>query len=261
MRRLQVASAAWSAGEAAYLVAVFVFAFNIGGPGAVAFVAILRTAPSVVLAPLITTLGGARRADDLLHWTLSVRLASVILAGIAMVVDMPALVVYGLVAIDAVAATLLRPIRGSLLPAIARTPAELVTGNVAMTTGDSLAALVGPTLAAAVLVVGGTAAPFVPAIALLTVSTVIGFGIRGAQPLLAGRSRARPGDATTPDASRPEGTPIGGIVPKRWRLDRSTLAVDGLHRDPAHGPRRHHRPARRGGDRLPRAWVIRVSVC
>jgi hypothetical protein len=227
MRRLQVASAAWSAGEAAYLVAVFVFAFNIGGPGAVAFVAILRTAPSVVLAPLITTLAGARRADDLLRWTLSVRLASVVLAGIAMVVETPALVVYGLVAIDAVAATLLRPIRGSLLPAIARTPAELVTGNVAMTTGDSLAALVGPTLAAAVLVVGGTAAPFVPAIALLTVSTVIGFGIRGAQPLLAGRSRARTGDATTPDASQLEGTPGVGLIREPWRLDRSTLAVMG----------------------------------
>jgi Cyclic nucleotide-binding domain len=228
MRRLQVASAAWSAGEAAYLVAVFVFAFTIGGPGAVAVVAILRTAPSVVLAPLVTNLAGARRADDLLRATLSVRLVVVILAGIAMVVGMPALVVYGLVAIDAVAATLLRPIRGSLLPAIAKTPAELVTGNVAMTTGDSLAALVGPTLAAAVLVVGGTAAPFVPGIALLTISTLIGFGIHGAQPLLAGRSRARTDDATTPDPSQPAaGTPDVGRIPERWRLDRSTLAVMG----------------------------------
>ena len=42
---------------------------------------------------------------------------------------------------DSVVATLLRPLRGAALPAVARTPEELVAGNVALTTGDSLAGL------------------------------------------------------------------------------------------------------------------------
>jgi cyclic nucleotide-binding protein len=215
MRRLQLASAAWSAGEGAYIVSVLVFAFTTGGAGAVAFVTILRTAPSIVLVPLITALAGARRADDLLRVTLSVRLGCVLLAGAAVVAGAPAIVVYVLVAIDSVVGTLLQPIRGSLLPSIARTPAELVTGNVAYTTGDSLGALVGPTLAAVSLVVGGTAAPFLPGLALLAMATVIAFGIHGAQPLLA----AQPRDHR--EASGAAGTPVA------WRPDPSTIAVMG----------------------------------
>lgn len=215
MRRLQVASAAWSAGEGAYIVSVLVFAFDIGGAGAVAFVTILRTAPSIVLVPLLTTLAGTRRADDLLRTTLAVRLGCVLLAGLAVVAETPALVVYLLVAVDSVVGTLLQPIRGSLLPSVARTPAELVTGNVAFTTGDSLGALVGPTLAAASLVVGGTAAAFIPGLALLALATAIAFGIRGAQPLLA----ARPRDQETVRAGDAAATP--------WRPDPSTIAVMG----------------------------------
>jgi hypothetical protein len=205
MRRLQVASAAWSAGEGAYVVSVLVFAFQTGGAGAVAFLTILRTAPSIVLVPSITTLAGGHRADDLLRSTLVVRLLCVLLAGAAVVAGAPALVVYLLVAVDSVAGTLLQPIRGSLLPAIARTPAELVTGNVALTTGDSLGALVGPTLAAATLVVGGTAAPFLPGLALLGLATAIAFGIHGAQPLLTGHGRARRDEtAAEPEPWRPD---------------------------------------------------------
>ncbi len=215
MRRLQIASAAWSAGEGAYVVSVLVFAFTTGGAGAVAFVTILRTAPSIVLVPLLTALAGRRRADDLLRATLSVRLVCVVLAGTAVVADAPSLAVYLLVAVDSVVGTLLQPIRGSLLPSIARTPAELVTGNVALTTGDSLGALVGPTLAAASLVVGGTAAPFVPGLALLALATVIAFGIHGAQPLLAARSRDR-----VPETAR-------AADPPAWRPDPSTIAVMG----------------------------------
>ena len=215
MRRLQVASAAWSAGEGAYIVSVLVFAFDIGGAGAVAFVTILRTAPSIVLVPLLTALAGTRRADDLLRTTLAVRLGCVLLAGLAVVADTPALVVYLLVAVDSVVGTLLQPIRGSLLPSVARTPAELVTGNVAFTTGDSLGALVGPTLAAASLVVGGTAAAFIPGLALLALATAIAFGIHGAQPLLA----ARPRDQETVQARDAAATP--------WRPDPSTIAVMG----------------------------------
>lgn len=224
MRRLQIASAAWSAGEGAYVVSVLVFAFQTGGAGAVAFVTILRTAPSIVLVPLITTLAGARRADELLRATLVVRIACVLLAGAAVLAATPPLVVYVLVAIDSVVGTVLQPIRGSLVPAIARTPAELVTGNVALTTGDSLGALLGPSLAAVTLVAGGTAAPFIPGLALLALATAISFGIHGAQPLFASRARGHRDDETRIASVDPSvGEPAAEPAP--WRPDAPLIAV------------------------------------
>lgn len=122
MRRLQIASAAWSAGEAAYLVGVFIYAYANDGAAGVASVAVLRTVPSVILAPVVTALAGRLRADLLLRTTLAVRVASVVVTAGLLVGNAPQLAIYALVAVDAVAATLLRPIRGSMLPAIARCP-------------------------------------------------------------------------------------------------------------------------------------------
>ena len=191
MRRLQLASASWSAGEAAYLVAVFVYAYGIDGPAAVATVAVLRTVPSVALAPLLTTAAGGLAADTLLRLALVVRVVAVGLTAVLLLAQAPSIAIYLPVAVDAVAATLLRPIRGSLLPAIARSPDELVAGNVALTTGDSLANLVGPSLATAALVLTGMpSAPVVPGVVLVAASLVAAWGSRApSRCALAGSGR------------------------------------------------------------------------
>lgn len=74
-------------------------------------------------------------------------------------------------------------------------PDELVAGNVVMTTGDSLANLVGPTLAAGTLLAGGPEAPFVPGIVLLVVALASAVGVHGAQPLMV-RERSGGSDRT-----------------------------------------------------------------
>ncbi|HEX5148550.1 MAG TPA: cyclic nucleotide-binding domain-containing protein, partial [Candidatus Limnocylindrales bacterium] len=179
--------------------------YGIGGPAAVATVAVLRTVPSVALAPLLTTAARGLAADTMLRLTLVVRVVAIAMTAILLLARAPSTAIYLPVAVDAVAATLLRPIRGSLLPAIARSPDELVAGNVALTTGDSLANLVGPSLATAALVLTGIpSAPVVPGIVLVAASLVTSLGIQGAQPLRARRERTvapasadgrhRPGD-------------------------------------------------------------------
>lgn len=188
MRRLQVASAAWAAGEAAYLVGVFVYAYDVGGPAGVATIAVLRTVPSVVLAPLLTGIAGDRPLDWLLRLTLTVRVVTVLGGAALLSAEAATAPIYLLLAIDAVAATLLRPIRGSLLPVIARSPDELVAGNVALTTGDSLANLVGPSFAAATLLMTGPVGPFVPGIGLLLLALISGARVEAAQPLAVRRA-------------------------------------------------------------------------
>jgi MFS family permease len=171
LRRLQLASLAWSTAEAAYLVGLLIVAYQLGGTPAVAALAILRTLPSVVLAPALTSFLDRTPADRQLRGVLGVRVAVVALLGAVLVAGASIEAVFVLAAIDSIAATLLRPIRGALVPAIARTPEELVAANVATTTGDSVAALVGPGLAAVLLVVSGPTACLAAGVVLLSLAT------------------------------------------------------------------------------------------
>jgi len=85
---------------------------------------------------------------------------------------------------DAIAAALLRPLRATLIPALARSPEELVAANVATTTGDSLAALAGPAVAALLLAAGGSiATTFVAGIVAMVVALVSVAGIAAAGAL------------------------------------------------------------------------------
>jgi hypothetical protein len=207
MRRLQFASAGWAAGEAAYLVGLFVVAYEAGGPGLIAAIAVIRTLPSVLLAPTMSALVSDRAVDSSLRATLVVRVVSVAALAAALVVGAPFVVVGVLVAVDSIAATLLRPLRGAALPAVARSPGELVAGNVALTTGDSLANLIGPGLAAIALLVAGPFATFVPGLGLLVGSLLSAVGLRA----------GRPADARG-SAAGPQRTVARDLEPRRERL-------------------------------------------
>lgn len=178
MRRLQVASASWSAADAAYLVGLYVFMYAVGGAGSVAIVAIVRTVPSIVLAPSVAALASRYPADAAMRTTLVVRL--VIVSALAWVVatDGALWVAYALAVIDSVATTLLRALRAAMLPAVSRSPGELVAGNVAMTTGDAIATMVGPALAAIALLGGDPTATFVPTLVLFGIALVVVWGLR-----------------------------------------------------------------------------------
>jgi hypothetical protein len=102
---------------------------------------------------------------------------------------------------DSIAGTFLRPLRAAALPAVARSPEELVAGNVGLTTGDSLAGLTGPLLAGLALTVGGPAATFVPGLGLLVLALVATLGLRAAAPATTRPNRAATG-ATEPRRDR-----------------------------------------------------------
>lgn len=235
MRRLLSASFAWSAGDAAYLVGLLVWAYAFAGPAAVALVAVVRTVPSIFLAPTMAALAADRPIDRNLRWTLSVRVLAVAALGAMLVVDGPVVVALVLAGIDSIAGTFLRPLRASALPAVARTPEELVAGNVGLTTGDSLAGLVGPLLAGLALTVGGPAATFVPGLALLILAWLATLGLHAAAPPI---RRPRPKSDAATDAAPPRpdrlatlrwlaGHPAGPIVATFTvqRLGRGALTV------------------------------------
>jgi Cyclic nucleotide-binding domain len=182
LRRLQAASAAAATGEAAYVVGLTVIVYQLGGVAAVAALAVVRALPSVVVAPVLVSAMDRIAADRQLRLVLGTRVALVSLATLALAGGASIEVLVGLAGVDAVASTLLRPIRSSLVPALARSPEECVAANVGTTTGDSLAALVGPGLAAILLVLSGPAATLVAGTALLIVALVAALALRAALP-------------------------------------------------------------------------------
>ena len=150
-------------------VGLIVDAFGVGGPPLVALVTVLQSLPSVVLAPAFMAAaarvrrpqllaGGADRA--LRHGCRCRHPARDERAGGRR--PRPG-------RDRRPRSTVLRPIRGTLVPMIARSPDELVAANVGITTGMSAASLLGPAVAAVILVAGSVEATFLLASALFVV--------------------------------------------------------------------------------------------
>src|SRR5262245_1530466 len=151
LRRLEIASLLWNAGEQVYLVGLIVYAFRLGGPAAVAVLGILQAGPAVVLVPLILRVSHPVRTERVLSVVVGVRAIAVGAAATVLAGGGPAWLVFAAAAVDAVAASAARPARSSLAPRLARSTEELVASNVSISTGRSVAGLVGPALAAVIL--------------------------------------------------------------------------------------------------------------
>ncbi|HEX5014900.1 MAG TPA: cyclic nucleotide-binding domain-containing protein [Candidatus Limnocylindrales bacterium] len=206
--RLELGSLAWSAADWTYLVGLSVLAFEAGGTGAVALVSVIRSVPTVVLVPLVLGATDVLPRDHMLRLVVWGRVGFLVVAsGLVITGATPALI-YVFAGVDAVASALLRPLRSALTPALARTPEELVAANVATTTGDAFAAMVGPGLAALILAVGEVPATYVAAALMIAVA------LAAVLPLHA-----------APDLER-TAAPKGDGAPKRPRLSIFQTARD-----------------------------------
>jgi Na+/melibiose symporter-like transporter len=158
LRRAQLAFGAMWAGEWAATVTISVIAYRDGGAAAVGLVAIARMLPAALIAPLAATLADRHRRDSVLVAVGLLRAAALAVAAGLVAAKAGTTAVYGLVAVATVVQTLFRPAHSALLPALCRTPRELTSANVVRGLLDSLAALVGPLAAAALIASSGTAA-------------------------------------------------------------------------------------------------------
>lgn len=182
LRRLQAASAAAATGEAAYVVGLTVVVYQLGGVAAVAALAVVRALPSVVVAPVLASAMDRLAPDRQLRLVLGTRVALVALATASLVIGASIEILVALAGLDAVASTLVRPIRSALVPALARSPEECVAANVGTTTGDSLAAFAGPGLAAVLLVLSGPSATLVAGSILVLAAFAAALGLQAAAP-------------------------------------------------------------------------------
>jgi MFS family permease len=178
VRRVQAAWVLGFAADSALLVAMMVTVFQATGPVGVALIGAARMLPS--------TIAGFLAAAPLARWgprTLLVGLATA--RGLAaaavfavLVVGADAFWLYAATAVIGAADAMVRPAQHTVLPALARTPGELVTSNVASSTGEALGSFAGPLIAAGCLAVGAPAVAALIATGAQLLSVVVLAGIR-----------------------------------------------------------------------------------
>jgi MFS family permease len=168
LRRLQLAWIGSSFGTWGYVIALMVYAYRQGGPGAVGLVGLIRWFPAAVAAPFGGMLGD--RFPRLRVMVLSdlVRAGALAAAAAAVGLSGPAVSVYLLAVLVMLVSQAFQPAEAALLPTLAETPEELAAANVASTTIEAAGYFVGPALAGILIAVSNVETVFaVTAVAFL----------------------------------------------------------------------------------------------
>jgi MFS family permease len=160
LRRLQLAWIGSSVGTWAYVVALMVYAYRQGGPGAVGLVGLIRWFPAAVAAPFGGMIGD--RFPRLRVMVLSdlLRTGALAAAAAAVALNGPAVVVYLLAILVTLVSQAFQPAEAALLPTLAETPEELAAANVASTTIEAAGYFVGPALGGLLLAVSNVETVF-----------------------------------------------------------------------------------------------------
>jgi hypothetical protein len=158
LRRVELAFLAFGAAEYGVWVAVLVYAYQRGGAGMSAAIAVIQLVPAAVVAPLGAGLAERRGAAVALRLGYFAQVLSIGVCATAMLLDAPSPVAYAGAIVAASAVTLTRPAQGALLPSLVDSPAELTAANVVSGWVESVSLLVGPALAGAVIALAGPGA-------------------------------------------------------------------------------------------------------
>ena len=196
IRRIEIAWAAGTAADWAFLVVLLVVAYDEGGTLAVGILGAVRVLPAIVAAPFATSLVGRFRGDRVLTAINVLRCGGAVATAFVVGADLPVEVTYLLAGVVAGAGSLVRPIQNALLPALARTPAELVASNVASSLGEGLGTFAGPLLAGALVASTGSvqASVIVAAVFAGAAAAVTGVRFEGETDARGGApATARPG--------------------------------------------------------------------
>jgi MFS family permease len=181
LRWLELAWTASIIGHYAYLVAVSVYAYNVGGEKAVGLIFLARLIPAALVAPFAGMLGDRFPRERVLLFTNVTRIVLVGASAIGVFADADPWVVYGFSIAATIATTPFRSSQAALTPTLARTPEELTAANAVASGIESIAVFAGPALAGVLLAVASTGAVFTITALLIVASALFLLLIRGAE--------------------------------------------------------------------------------
>jgi MFS family permease len=173
LRRLQLAWAGSTIGYWSYGIALAVYAYQAGGAAAVGLVGLIRILPSALASPFAAVLADRFPRRQVMVLADVVRAVALILGGLAVVLGLPAGLVYALSALFSLASSTFRPAQAALLPSLANSPEELTAANVASSTIESVGIFLGPALGGVLLAATSTSVVFFVAAGTLVWSAVL----------------------------------------------------------------------------------------
>lgn len=154
LRRLIVAWFAVMAGKWALLVTTLVLAYEQGGPVAVGILGLARYLTPAILAPFASLPAARWSTEAVLRATNLGRTFAVAGIAVAIALDGPFAALAIGTALEAGIGAFTRPLHFALLPAVARSPRQLIAANVTTSAAEGLGTFVGPALGS--LLLGGT---------------------------------------------------------------------------------------------------------
>jgi MFS family permease len=172
LRWLELAWAASVVGNYAFLVAVSVYAYGVGGEKAVGLVFLARLIPAALIAPFAGMLGDRYPRERVLLVTNVSRIVLVGTAALAVFADVDPWVVYALSVAATIANTPFRSAQAALTPGLARTPEELTAANAVASGVESIAVFAGPAIAGILLGVASTGTVFTITALLVVLSAL-----------------------------------------------------------------------------------------
>src|SRR4051812_17248990 len=152
LRRVELAFAGSIVGDWAYNTAVALYAYEHGGPTAVAVVAVGRYVLRALVTPFASVLGDRYPRRRVMIGSDATAALIVGLSAILIAADANRFAVFALMIVSAAAVSPFRSAQASFLPQLANDVEELAAANVASSTIESLGFLCGPALAGLLLV-------------------------------------------------------------------------------------------------------------
>jgi len=178
IRRLELGWTIGVAADAGLTVVLLVVAYQRGGALATGILGAVRMVPAVLSGMLAGAVLQRIRGDRLLVAIGSIRTSAAALVAIFIVSDAPLPWLFLVAALASTAGAPVRPTQATLMPAFARSPGELVAGNVAWGTGEGAGALLGPFIAALLIGLGDPAIAAALAAAAFLLTAVVAGGLR-----------------------------------------------------------------------------------
>lgn len=172
LRWLELAWTASIVGHYAFLIAVSVYAYGVGGEKAVGLIFLARLIPAALIAPFAGLLGDRYPRERVLLLTNITRIVFVAASAAAVFADADPWVVYAVSIAATIATTPFRSAQAALTPSLARAPEELTAANAVASGIESIAIFAGPALAGVLLAVASTGVVFSITAAFLVVSTL-----------------------------------------------------------------------------------------
>lgn len=159
LRRLQVSFLGFAFAEHATWLAIIVYAYERGGVAESGLVALVQLLPAMVVAPFAAYAGDRFRAERVLTFGYAAQSVAMTATAVGMWAGLP-LLAYAAATVAASTITFARPVLSSVLPAITRTPGDLVAANVVTGFVEYVGMMLGPLIGGVILAAWSPAAVF-----------------------------------------------------------------------------------------------------